>query len=447
MHHSIVQARIDALMAAPPEAAPQPAAAQPSVAAALQGQRRCAERTIIHLDMDCFFASIAMQARHGWHIRCLLQCLKILSPEVPAGRHRQPVVVLLQGHPSFRGKPLCVCHSNSAVGSAEVSSANYEARAFGVRAGMSMSRAKQQCPHLLVLPYEVRHSSEAQSSQPGRSATSCRSCCSHLQSEILSDVFDALPFAMLQFDKYEEASEAVYKILLKHTAAVQPISCDEAYLDVSGLGDPTAISAAIRAEVRRMLMFAMPCNRRSNFERICRVLCVSRVPYTGALFVNDCDCLPKCTPQVEAATGCTASAGIGPNMLLARLATKRAKPDGIFRYAANEAQAAIAALPLADLPGVGWCAPGVHLLHTAEMSSTGWQHTLDVKYICLVLLDSFMQSQCEGPPAAGRCSSAWRSWDSQLRPMSAWPPRSACRYRCLLQSWPSTGSHMSQHRP
>jgi DNA repair protein REV1 len=41
------------------------------------------------------------------------------------------------------------------VGSAEVSSANYEARAFGVHAGMSMSRAKQRCPHLLVLPYEV----------------------------------------------------------------------------------------------------------------------------------------------------------------------------------------------------------------------------------------------------------------------------------------------------
>lgn len=57
---------------------------------------------------------------------------------------------------------------------------------------------------------------------------------------------------------------------------------------------------------------------------------------------------------MEKATGCTASAGIGPNMLLARLATKRAKPNGVFRYLANEAEAAIAALPLKDLPGVGW---------------------------------------------------------------------------------------------
>lgn len=55
---------------------------------------------------------------------------------------------------------------------------------------------------------------------------------------------------MLQFDKYEEASEAVYKILLTHTTAVQPISCDEAYLDVTGLSDPLQIAAAIRAEVR-----------------------------------------------------------------------------------------------------------------------------------------------------------------------------------------------------
>lgn len=60
--------------------------------------------------------------------------------------------------------------------------------------------------------------------------------------------------------------------------------------------------------------------------------------------------------QVEKATGCTASAGIGPNMLVARLATKKAKPNGAFRIRAAEAQGAIAALPLADLPGVGWCA-------------------------------------------------------------------------------------------
>jgi nucleotidyltransferase/DNA polymerase involved in DNA repair len=52
------------------------------------------------------------------------------------------------------GKPLAVCHSASAQGSGEVSSANYEARAYGIRAGMFMGEAKSRCPHLLVVPYE-----------------------------------------------------------------------------------------------------------------------------------------------------------------------------------------------------------------------------------------------------------------------------------------------------
>jgi DNA repair protein REV1 len=47
-----------------------------------------------------------------------------------------------------------VCHSASDKGSAEVSSANYEARAFAIRAGMFMSEAKARCPGLLVVPYE-----------------------------------------------------------------------------------------------------------------------------------------------------------------------------------------------------------------------------------------------------------------------------------------------------
>ena len=71
----------------------------------------------------------------------------------------------------------------------------------------------------------------------------------------------------------------VYKILLQVTAMVQPVSCDEAYLDITGLGDPEEIAASIRAKILQ-------------------------------------------------ATGCTASAGISNNMLLARLATKVAKPDG-----------------------------------------------------------------------------------------------------------------------
>jgi DNA repair protein REV1 len=58
------------------------------------------------------------------------------------------------GRPEFVGLPLAVCHSASERGSGEVSSANYEARAAGVGAGMFISEAKRRCPELVVVPYE-----------------------------------------------------------------------------------------------------------------------------------------------------------------------------------------------------------------------------------------------------------------------------------------------------
>jgi DNA repair protein REV1 len=88
----------------------------------------------------------------------------------------------------------------------------------------------------------------------------------------------AIPY---EFATYQQVSEQVYSILLQHTKQVQPLSCDEAYLDVTGLGDPGLIAVQIRK-------------------------------------------------QVLEATGCSASIGIGPSLLAARIATKHAKPDGIF---------------------------------------------------------------------------------------------------------------------
>lgn len=211
------KARLEALMASSTAAGEAP----PPAPFVFGGRR-----TILHLDMDCFFASVAEA-----------------------------------GHPEFKGKPLAVCHSNSERGSGEVSSANYEARKCGVSASMFMSRAKELCPGLIVVPYE--------------------------------------------FEKYEKVSEQVYRILLKYTSAVQPISCDEAFLDITGLGDPESMAAAIRAEI-------------------------------------------------VATTGCTASAGIGPNMLLARIATKKAKPNGQFLLTAAAALPFLAELKVEELPGVGW---------------------------------------------------------------------------------------------
>eukprot|EP00879_Flechtneria_rotunda_P028766 GHRR01030986.1.p1 GENE.GHRR01030986.1~~GHRR01030986.1.p1 ORF type:complete len:219 (+),score=84.02 GHRR01030986.1:502-1158(+) len=171
------KARIEALMAQQQQQQPAPPAAvgrKIGVLGQQQQQGRGADnRTIVHLDMDCFFAAVAVV-----------------------------------GRPEFVGKPLAVCHSNNEKGSAEVSSANYEARAFGIRAGRSMSEAKSRYPDLLVVPYE--------------------------------------------FDKYEEISEQVYRILLRHTPVIQPLSCDEAYMDLTGVtSDPQAVVAQIRADIQQ----------------------------------------------------------------------------------------------------------------------------------------------------------------------------------------------------
>ncbi|GFR48077.1 hypothetical protein Agub_g9915, partial [Astrephomene gubernaculifera] len=208
--------RIEALMAEVEAGAPAPAP-----------YSKGTERVILHVDMDCFFASVAAV-----------------------------------GRPELAGRPLAVCHSNSARGTSEVSSANYLARSSGVCADMFISEARRRCPQLVVVPYE--------------------------------------------FDKYQAVSEQVYRILMSYTALVQPISCDEAFLDVTGLApDPEQLASRLRAEIAHK-------------------------------------------------TACTASAGIGPNMLVARLATKRAKPNGQFRVTRGSVLDFMGDLNVDQLPGVGW---------------------------------------------------------------------------------------------
>mmetsp|Transcript_4773 Transcript_4773/g.17145 ORF Transcript_4773/g.17145 Transcript_4773/m.17145 type:complete len:1134 (+) Transcript_4773:58-3459(+) len=185
-------------------------------------------RCVMHVDMDCFFASVATRK-----------------------------------NPSLRKRPIVVCHSNAKNGTGEVSSANYVARSFGVRASMLISQAKTLCPHLHVMAYN--------------------------------------------FEEYREVSAVLYKILWRHTSSVQPVSCDESFLEFRGLqgSEPARVAAKIRA-------------------------------------------------QIEAETGCTASAGIGPNMLTAKIATKRAKPNGTFQITEEQAESYMSDLPVGELPGVGY---------------------------------------------------------------------------------------------
>jgi impB/mucB/samB family len=89
-----------------------------------------------------------------------------------------------------------------------------------------------------------------------------------------------------EFEAYQEVSETIYRILLQYVAVVQPMSCDEAYLDITGCTDAMRMAEQIRSQIRQ-------------------------------------------------ATGCNASVGIGPNILLANMATKKAKPDGVFQIDAK----------------------------------------------------------------------------------------------------------------
>ena len=171
--------------------------------------------------------------------------------------------VLLRDHVELRGLPVAVSHGSSADSSGEVSSASYEALAMGVRKGMRIDEAMKLCPNLVALPYD--------------------------------------------FEKFDEVSLLVFRVLASVSAAMQPMSVDEAYLDVTGLtDDPLELAATIRERIR------------------------------------------------QETRGCVASIGIGPNKLVAKMATRRAKPDGIFRVTSADVPGFMGPQPVLSLFGVGY---------------------------------------------------------------------------------------------
>ena len=162
---------------------------------------------------------------------------------------------------ALRGKPVVVAWRGTR---SVVCAASYEARRFGVRSAMPALRAERLCPHAVFVPPD--------------------------------------------FTRYRAVSKQVREILLRHTDLVEPLSLDEAYLDVtapkSKLASATAVAKAIRAEI-------------------------------------------------AAATRLTASAGVAPNKFLAKIASDWRKPNGLFVIRPHEAEAFLAPLPVAKIPGVG----------------------------------------------------------------------------------------------
>lgn len=164
-------------------------------------------------------------------------------------------------HPELRGKPVAVGGSR---GRGVVAAASYEARVFGVKSAMPSVTAKRLCPDLIF----------------------CKS----------------------RFEVYREVSQQIRAVFRHHTELVEPLSLDEAYLDVTadrlGIGSATRIAELIRQEIR-------------------------------------------------AKTRLTASAGVSYNKFLAKLASDQNKPDGLCVIRPGEGAQFVAQLPVRRFHGVG----------------------------------------------------------------------------------------------
>ncbi len=164
-------------------------------------------------------------------------------------------------NPELRGKPVVVAwRGNRSV----VCAASYEARKFGVRSAIPAVRAERLCPTAVFLPPD--------------------------------------------FPRYRAVSRQTHEIFKRHTDLIEPLSLDEAYLDVSenkmGLPTATQVARTIRDQIRTELNL-------------------------------------------------TASAGVAPNKFLAKIASDWKKPDGLFVIQPEEIDSFLLPLPVDRLPGVG----------------------------------------------------------------------------------------------
>jgi DNA polymerase-4 len=165
-------------------------------------------------------------------------------------------------HPELRGRPVAV--GGAPTGRGVVCAASYEARAHGVRSAMPMARAVRLCPTLVIVPPD--------------------------------------------FAKYRAVSAQVFAIFRRATSLVEPLSLDEAYLDVTEnhWGEPLGVAVARRIK-----------------------------------------------QAIREEVGLTASAGVAPNKFLAKIASGWKKPDGLTVIAPDRVKAFLEALPVDALWGVG----------------------------------------------------------------------------------------------
>ena len=163
--------------------------------------------------------------------------------------------------PSLRGRPVVVAWRGQR---SVVCAASYEARTFGVRSAMPAVRAERLCPDAVFVPPD--------------------------------------------FTRYKAVSRHVREIFARHTDLIEPLSLDEAYLDVTtnklGLASATEVAQMIRAQIREELSL-------------------------------------------------TASAGVAPSKFLAKIASDWKKPDGLYVIRPHQVHDFLTPLPVGCIPGVG----------------------------------------------------------------------------------------------
>ena len=183
-------------------------------------------RKIIHIDMDCFFAAVEMR-----------------------------------DNPELVGKPIAV---GGTTERSVVATANYEARKYGVHSAMSVVKAKQLCPQLILIPARHKY--------------------------------------------YFQVSEQIRSILHEYTDKIEPLSCDEAFLDVTENKPHIELAVDIAKEIKQKIR-----------ERL----------------------------------HLTASAGVSYNKFLAKVASDYRKPDGLCTIHPDRALDFISKLDIEDFWGVG----------------------------------------------------------------------------------------------
>src|SRR5262249_6995043 len=187
-------------------------------------------RSILHVDMDAFYASIEQL-----------------------------------DHPEYKGRAVIVgADPKGGSGRGVVAACSYEARKFGVRSALPISRAWKLCPEGVYVRPRMK--------------------------------------------RYVEVSHQVMEVFRRYTDLVEPLSIDEAFLDITGsialFGPPETIARSIKSEIRQ-------------------------------------------------ATGLTASIGLAPNKFLAKIASDLRKPDAFVTVQQNEIEDFLQDLPISRLWGVG----------------------------------------------------------------------------------------------